>query len=162
MAKQIDSMSPANGRMLGEDDSPINVADKLNEMNQSVVSSNKFRNAEVTFALNGTQSSELNLAAGEYLTALYMPDAWTASGGISFLSATAPGGTFGPVVEDTGIEAKVTAFASGAAGTRIPIVQNALAMKQIAGQVVKLRSGMAGAEVAQAAARTITVEVQKL
>ena len=111
-----------------------------------------------TIALNGTQSNAIDLE-GYQLAALIMPAAWTASGGITFLASDALDGTYGPVYDDTGTEVKVTAAASGAAGTRIPIVQNAVALASL--RFIKLRSGVAGAEVAQGAERVITLSLKR-
>ena len=111
-----------------------------------------------TFALNGTQSNAIDLE-GYQLGALIMPAAWTASSGITFLASDTIDGTYGPVYDDTGTEVKVTAATGGAAGTRIPIVQNALALASL--RFIKLRSGIAGTEVAQTAARTITLSLKR-
>ena len=111
-----------------------------------------------TFALNGTQSAPIDLE-GYQLGALIMPAAWTASGGITFLASDTIDGTYGPVYDDSGIEVKVTAASGGAAGTRIPLVQCALALASL--RFIKLRSGVAGAEVAQTAARTIVLSLKR-
>ena len=111
-----------------------------------------------TFALNGTQSNAIDLE-GYQLAALIMPAAWTASGGITFLASDTLGGTYGPVYDDTGTEVKVTAASGGAAGTRIPIVQNAVALASL--RFIKLRSGVAGTEVAQGAERIITLSLKR-
>ena len=111
-----------------------------------------------TFALNGTQSNAIDLE-GYQLAALIMPAAWTASGGITFLASDTLDGTYGPVYDDTGTEVKVTAASGGAAGTRIPIVQNAVALASL--RFIKLRSGVAGTEVAQGAERIITLSLKR-
>ena len=111
-----------------------------------------------TIALNGTQSNAIDLE-GYQLAALIMPAAWTASGGITFLASDTLDGTYGPVYDDTGTEVKVTAASGGAAGTRIPIVQNAVALASL--RFIKLRSGIAGTEVAQGAERIITLSLKR-
>ena len=111
-----------------------------------------------TIALNGTQSNAIDLE-GYQLAALIMPAAWTASGGITFLASDTLDGTYGPVYDDTGTEVKVTAASGGAAGTRIPIVQNAVALASL--RFIKLRSGVAGTEVAQGAERIITLSLKR-
>lgn len=114
----------------------------------------------VTFAANGTISTPLE-TGDKHVTAIFMPAAWTASGGITFLAATTSSGTYGPVYDDNGVEAKVTAPANGAAGIRIPLVSNAVAMERLTGSYIELRSGTNGSEVAQVAERVITVELQR-
>ena len=111
-----------------------------------------------TFAINGTQSNAIDLE-GYQLAALIMPAAWTASGGITFLASDTIDGTYGPVYDDTGTEVKVVAATGGAAGTRIAISSNAVALASL--RFIKLRSGIAGAEVAQTAARTITLSLKR-
>ena len=111
-----------------------------------------------TIANAGTISNAIDLE-GYQLAALIMPAAWTASGGITLLASDTLDGTYGPVYDDTGTEVKVTAASGGAAGTRIPIVQNAVALASL--RFIKLRSGIAGTEVAQAAERVITLSLKR-
>ena len=114
----------------------------------------------VTFAANGTISTPLD-TGDKHITAVFMPSAWTSSGGITFLAASTSGGVYGPVYDDNGVEAKVTAPTIGAAGLRIPLVSNALAMERLTGSFIELRSGTNGSEVAQVAERVITLELQR-
>ena len=109
--------------------------------------------------LSGTSQSNAIDLEGYQLAALIMPAAWTASSGITFLAAATIDGTYGPVVDDSGIEVKVTAFAGGAAGTIIALATNALALASL--RFIKLRSGIAGTEVNQAADRVITLSLKR-
>lgn len=111
-----------------------------------------------TIALNGTQSNAIDLE-GYQLAALIMPAAWTASSGITFLASDTIDGTYGPVYDDSGVEVKVVAATGGAAGTRIAISSNAVALASL--RFIKLRSGIAGAEVVQTAERTIVLSLKR-
>ena len=105
-----------------------------------------------TFAINASVSDVIDLE-GYQLAAFYMPAAWDAAA-ISFLSAPTADGTFEPVYAD-GIEVTEPV----AAGRCCPISSNALALASL--RFIKLRSGAAAAEVAQTAARTITLSLKR-
>ena len=105
-----------------------------------------------TFALNGKQSNAIDLE-GYPLTALHMPAAWDTAV-ISFLSAPTIDGTYQPVYAD-GIEVTEPVVA----GRCCPISGNAVALASL--RFIKLRSGIAGTEVAQTAARTITLSLKR-
>ena len=105
-----------------------------------------------TIANAGTISNAIDLE-GYPLTALHMPAAWDTAV-ISFLSAPTIDGTYQPVYVD-GIELTEPV----AAGRCCPISSNAVALASL--RFIKLRSGVAGAEVAQTAERVITLSLKR-
>lgn len=108
-------------------------------------------NKTATIAQGASQSGVIDLE-GYQLAALHMPAAWDAAD-ITFLSAPTADGTFQPLYA-AGVEVVEPVAASRAC----PITYNALALASV--RFIKIRSGVAGAEVAQTAARTITLSLK--
>ena len=111
-----------------------------------------FATRSVVIGSGQSLSGEVDLE-GFALVGIVMPAAWTAAV-LSFAAAAASGGTFNPVYDDAGTEVTVQAAASRAIG--VDVVAVALA----AFRFLKLRSGTAGAPVAQVGDRTITLVVK--
>lgn len=104
----------------------------------------------VTIAAGATGLSEEVDLEGYALMAIQMPDAWEAAV-LTFLGATATGGTFQSVYDDQGNEVTVQAAASRCIG--VDVAAGALA----AIRFLKIRSGTAAVPVDQTVSRTITL-----
>ena len=164
----INNFSPQSSRMLKEDGNTVNIADLLeqiannggtlggnpiSETNPMPITSTdeEYGHIVVTIAQGASQSGVIDLE-GYQLATLHMPATWDAAD-ISFLSAPTADGTFQPVYAD-GIEVTEPV----AAGRCCPVSANAVALASL--RFIKLRSGVAGVEVAQTAARTITLSLK--
>lgn len=105
---------------------------------------------DAVIPLNGSLSGAVDLSAG-VLVGVYMPAAWTAAD-LSFLACSIPGGPYLNVFDEFGVERKVAAAAS----RYIPLA----ASDWIGVENLQIRSGISGAAVAQAAARTLKLVLQ--
>lgn len=168
--KKIDLMATANGRMLGEDDSIINVADEIkgintklgagsnlggepiSETNPLPVTSAEQSTAVATIAANDTKSNVID-KRGKVMTVIEL-DGWTTAD-ITFLGCSTPDGTFRPVYDDYGNEA--TAIVSP--DISVSLARLALVLAPV--NYIKIRSGHAASEVAQAAERTLTLSLSR-
>lgn len=173
MTKQIDSMAPATGRMLGEDGGVINVADEIKGINAKLgaggniggnpisetnplpitIGNDAIKKLSVTIPLNGTSTDEIAIPAGYRLSLIEMPAAWTAAT-LAFTSASVPAGTHTPVYE-SGREV----YEPAAASRTITIAANALALEGITN--LKIWSGTSDNRVQQAAARTLNLTLSR-
>ena len=106
-----------------------------------------------TIANGEALSGEIDLG-GYQIGAIQMPAAWTAAN-ITFTAATATGGTFQSLYDDSGLEVTVTA----AAAECIALSSNALNLAPL--RFIKIRSGTAATPVNQGAARTIQLILKR-
>ena len=173
MTKKIDMMSPATGRMLGEDDSTINVAEQLKGINEKLgaggnlggnpisetnplpitVGTDAIQKIAVTIPLNGMSTDEITIPPGYRLSIIEMPAAWTAAT-LAFTSASVAAGTHARVYE-SGREV----YEPAAASRTITIAANALALEGITN--LKIWSGTSDNRIAQAAARTLNLTLSR-
>lgn len=105
------------------------------------------RSVSVAIGSGASLSAEATLN-GARVVGILMDASWTAAA-ISFDAAPAPGGTFGPVYDGDGNEISLTV----AAGRYIVILPGDL----YGIGALKVRSGLAGAPVNQAGARSLTL-----
>jgi hypothetical protein len=107
---------------------------------------------EVTIASGASLSPEFN-TRGFVPVSIRMPATWTAAN-LTFAGSEITAGTFADMYDDAGTEYTVVAAASR------KIVLNPAAFCSF--QFMKIRSGTAGAAVAQGGARILVVELRKL
>lgn len=106
--------------------------------------------SDVTIANGASESNILDLT-GQVLVGITMPTAWTAAK-ITLLASNTSGGTFQPVYDAAGTEFQITTAASRHVYLD-PAVTRGL-------RYVKLRSGVVGTVVNQAAARSFSVSLE--
>lgn len=169
MTKKIDMMSPANGRMRGEDDSVINVADEMKGINEKlgaganlggapisetnpvpVTSTDaKTKILTVTIAAGANASEVINVDDYNFY-AFRVVGTWTPAD-LYYNSSAAANGVMSPVIE-SGVEVHDPV----AAGSWVSIAANALALAPLS--FLQICSGPSTLRVAQI--NTITIEVQ--
>ena len=173
MTKEIDKMSASSGRMLGEDDSAINVAEEIkginaklgagsnlggnpiSETNPLPVTStdDEYEHIVVTIAANASESDPINIKGFKHL-AFRILGAWTPANVYYKGDTSGNANNFSPVIAD-GQEVNGPV----AADQCISVVGNALALAPY--DVIKICSGPSSLRVPQAAARTIEVQVKR-
>lgn len=165
----IKNINPITGRQMGEN-GIVNIADQLKILadnsetgintggepvsatNRLPVSTAELGNVTATIAAAGKQSNIID-KRGKIMTVVELND-WTAAD-ITFLGCSTAEGTFRPVYDDYGNEA--TAIVS--ANTSVTLARLALVLAPV--NYIKIRSGHASAEVAQAAERTLTLSLSR-
>ena len=172
MTKQIDLMAPASGRMLGEDDSKINIAEQLKGMNEKLAAGSnldgqpisetnplpitstdpKTKTLSVTIAANAN-ASEVIAVDGYNFYAFRVVGTWTPAD-LYYNSSIAANGVMSPVIE-SGVEVHDPV----AAGSWMTIAANALALAPLS--FLQLCSGPSALRVAQTNAITIEVQLKR-
>lgn len=108
--------------------------------------------ATTGIAANGTRSEIID-KVGRQISTIEL-DGWTTAD-ITFLGCSTPDGTFRPVYDDYGNEA--TAIVSP--DISVSLARLALVLAPV--NYIKIRSGHAASEVAQAEARTLTLSLSR-
>lgn len=173
MTKEIDKMVVGNGRQLGEDDGIINVAEEIKGINTKLgaggnlggnpisgtnplpttSTDDEYEHIVVTIAAGASESDPINIKGFKHI-AFRILSAWTPANVYYKGDTSGNANNFSPVIAD-GVEANGPV----AADQCISIVGNALALAPY--DVIKICSGPSSARVAQAAARTIEVQVKR-
>lgn len=119
----------------------------VNDANDEYILNGKTKTA--TIASGAALSGEIDLE-GYLQGAIITPSTWTAAA-ITFVAASVSGGTFVPVRDSYGNEVSIPTVATGAANSY------AVPAEVMTHNVMKIQSGVTGATVNQAAARTLSV-----
>uniref|UniRef100_A0A6M3K1T3 Head decoration protein n=1 Tax=viral metagenome TaxID=1070528 RepID=A0A6M3K1T3_9ZZZZ len=140
MPNNIDYLPKHSGRLIGEDNSEVNVADLL-QSGIPVVAGTIYKKVTIAAGASLSDEADVRLYKG---CCLYMPAAWTTAG-ISFTSSLVSGGTFNPVDGDDGNE--ITLVAAASRVVSVDIFSNGIGCLHF----IKLQSGTSAAKVNQVA-----------